>query len=398
MKLTWYSNAPWCGTGYGGQTALFVPRILADGHEVSIAANFGLSGTPVDWNGISVIGQGYDAFSNDVAPAHHARWVGEGKGWMLTLFDAWTLRMDLPNVASWIPVDHLTVPPEVAAWARAHYTIAMSRFGQQALGTVGVEARYVPHAVDTTVFRPGALLASAGAPWRQAVKLPTDAFVVGIVGANKGFPARKGFGEMFSAMALFMERHSDVLLYVHSDMVGFNGVDLDSLAASVGLPRDRVHYVDQFAQRASLISAGDMAGIYAGLDVLLNTSYGEGFGVPIIEAQACGVPVIVTDATAMPELVGVGWKVPGQPWWNAPQRAWWCIPNVGATLAALEEAYTSKAGLDAPERARAFAMQYDVDSVYDTYWRPVLAELAAELGDPKPVNTAIRPKRKGGRK
>ena len=39
-----------------------------------------------------------------------------------------------------------------------------------------------------------------------------------------------------------------------------------------------------------------MAGWYRSLDVLSACSYGEGFGLPILEAQACGSPAIVTDA------------------------------------------------------------------------------------------------------
>lgn len=36
---------------------------------------------------------------------------------------------------------------------------------------------------------------------------------------------------------------------------------------------------------------------------------GEGFGIPIIEAQAAGCPVIVTDCTAMTELCLSGWLI-----------------------------------------------------------------------------------------
>jgi glycosyltransferase involved in cell wall biosynthesis len=37
--------------------------------------------------------------------------------------------------------------------------------------------------------------------------------------------------------------------------------------------------------------------------MLIEPSISEGFGVPIIEAQACGVPVVVNNWTSMPELI-----------------------------------------------------------------------------------------------
>ena len=46
-----------------------------------------------------------------------------------------------------------------------------------------------------------------------------------------------------------------------------------------------------------------MAHIYRAADVLLATSVGEGFGVPILEAQACGTPVIIGNWTAMEDLL-----------------------------------------------------------------------------------------------
>jgi len=36
----------------------------------------------------------------------------------------------------------------------------------------------------------------------------------------------------------------------------------------------------------------------------------EGFGIPVIEAQACGVPVVVSNTSSLPEIVGANSLTP----------------------------------------------------------------------------------------
>jgi glycosyltransferase involved in cell wall biosynthesis len=102
---------------------------------------------------------------------------------------------------------------------------------------------------------------------------------------------------------------------------------------------------------------------------------GEGFGVPIIEAQACGTPVIVTDWTSMPELVGAGWAVDGDPYYRPPSVAFWKVPAIAEIINALEQAYEKRGDQEFRAIARNFALQYDADYVAETYWKPALEAL-----------------------
>jgi glycosyltransferase involved in cell wall biosynthesis len=44
--------------------------------------------------------------------------------------------------------------------------------------------------------------------------------------------------------------------------------------------------------------------LISGAKVYVLPSLWEGFGIPVIEAQACGVPVVVSSSSSLPEVVG----------------------------------------------------------------------------------------------
>ena len=79
-----------------------------------------------------------------------------------------------------------------------------------------------------------------------------------------------------------------------------------------------------------------MANWTQAIDVLFASTYAEGFGLPIIEAQACGTPVITTNASSMTELNPYGYQVDGEPFFNGVHRGWWTRPNIGEMVQALE--------------------------------------------------------------
>ena len=392
MKIAWLSNAPWAPTGYGTQTAEIVPRIKAAGHDITILSNFGLMASRQEWNGITVLPQGKDKYSNDIVQAHLEHLKAD---WLITLYDVWPLErkwIDHPNVASWTPVDHQPAPFEVVQWAKTVRTIAMSRFGQRELKAQGVEAAYIPHSINTRdVFCPTAQMPSGSAP-RKVLGVPADAFLVMVNAANNGtYPYRKSWPEMFAAMAYIQRDHPDVYLYVHTDKVGNNGINLDVLAEATGLKQERVRWADPYEVANGLVTSEALAAYYSTADVLLMPSMGEGFGIPAIEAQACGTPVILSNYSAQPELLGAGWLVAGQPFWNFAQRSWLQTPYIGQIVKALGEAIEHRGDPELAAKARTKAQEYDTDRVFDLYWRPFLAEMEATLKPPPlPPNREMR--------
>jgi glycosyltransferase involved in cell wall biosynthesis len=132
-----------------------------------------------------------------------------------------------------------------------------------------------------------------------------------------------------------------------------------------------------------------MPGVYSAVDCLVNPALGEGFGMPIIEAQACGVPVVLADNTAMSDLCGGGWLVPCNPIWDETQKSWWGLVTVKELTAAMLKAFQS--GAKPGKQAREFVVnEYDVDDVMTQHWKPALETLEGMLHAPEaaPIDLA----------
>jgi len=400
VRILWHSNSNWSPTGYGQQTQQVTTRMRDAGHDVAISAFWGLGGSSLDWDGMRVYPSDED-WGNTwlVAYTHHHGQGDIQSVQVITLMDVWVLTAPLLNtlnLASWVPVDHDPLPPRVKDYfvRTGAVPIAMSKFGARKLADAGLEPLYVPHGIDTDTYRP---IPQAEA--RAVLGIPEDAFVVGMVAANKGnAPPRKAFPQVFEAFARFQRQHKDAILYLHSmKQAGANGLDLIALARVMGIPPEAIRFTPEFELHMG-VEAGKMPWVYSNMDVLCSPSYGEGFGIPIIEAQSCGVPVVVGDNSAMPELVGHGWKVGGFPWYDTSQGAYFQAPSVAEITDALEHAYEDRGG--GSQVARDFALQYDATTVFEKQWTPVLAELERRMLAKKemPAVTLSGPNREARRK
>ncbi len=379
MKILIHANAVWAGTGYGQQAGQLARHLQADGHDVAISAFYGLNGAILNWGGMNVYPGGYDMWGNDVLERHAAHHFGgdQRDGLVITLVDVWVLNPEVLSrlyTACWTPVDHEPVPPRVLEVLEASgaWPVAMSRFGERMLTDAGLDPLYAPHGIDTDVFRPGDKQQA-----RRDLQIPEDAFVVGMVAANKGQPPRKGWPQAVAAFAEFARAHEDAFLFLHTEPSGaVHGVDLRSLLSAYAVPVEKVRLSDPYFGQHLGTPPEFVAGVYQAFDVLLNPSYGEGFGIPLVEAQACGVPVIATDFSAMSELAHAGWLVSGERVWTE-QRSFWTVPTVERIVWALGEAHTRAHRLG--DVAREFALGYDEKLVYEQHWRPILAELERRM-------------------
>lgn len=165
----------------------------------------------------------------------------------------------------------------VAALGRAAAVVAISGATASRLAALGVPADRL-HAIPIgrTPFPPPVSPPLAAGSYVLAVGAPV---------------ARKGFDVAVRAMVAV----PDLRLAI----VGHAGVEderLTALAASVGVG-DRLH-------RATDADDAALAGWYRDAAAVVVPSMEEGFGLPVIEAQAAGVPVVASDIEVFREVSG----------------------------------------------------------------------------------------------
>jgi len=405
MKFLIHGNAPWVPTGYGVQAALLGPRLAAAGHEVAFSSTYGLGGSIQSWRGFRVYPCGYEVNSNDLIHHHAAHWFEDTPAkdcWIILIIDMpamVTPRLADFNVIAWTPIDRFPIPPATLQFFDRSQAVpvAMAKYGERLMFDQGLDPGYIPLSVDTKVFKPTAGI--AGMTAREFIQVPEDAFVVGMFAMNKGWAKdRKGFNEAFWAFGKFLKSHPDAVLYMHSEKYGgAEGINLTELAVHAGIPDANIVWAGgegQYAYRVGF-TPEMLAASYSACDVLLSPSHGEGFCVPLIEAQACGVPVIANDFSAQSELVGAGWVLLGQPEWDPAWHACLVNPLIDDVVEKLELAYERASDPELRQLAIRWAGQFDSDLVFDEFWRPFIDQLAWEAlpvpleRDPMPDEDAV---------
>ena len=178
----------------------------------------------------------------------------------------------------WAQCSH---PPDPRAYGPAR-AVPLTPLTAAFLARAGVlhPGPVIPHGVDTAWFRPPAAEERARA--RRALGLGSS-FAVGAVGANS---YRKRFDLILASFALFAAGEPGARLLIKTDRaVSRDGRDLRLLAEQNGIA-DRVQVLSQE------LSADGIRELYWALDLLLNLSEWEGFGLPVLEAMACGLPLV----------------------------------------------------------------------------------------------------------
>ena len=383
-------------SGYAVQARLIALGLRKHCH-LALLSTFGLHGSIQTWtdhnrlsveDGIPVFPGGADAFANDVIGKAAKAWQADV---IITLKDALVFNPQSFQGFRWLPLtpcDHDPSSPQVIERVRQSYRpIAYAPHGFRALRLAGLDPFYAPHCYDPKVYYP-----MDRSEARKLFQLPDDLFIVGTVAVNRGgLPSRKTWVENLQAFAMFAQDKPNVRLFVHTDLAdeGYEaGIPLRPLMASLGI-LDKVLFCDQERYRFPHMggfSQDYMRHYYNSIDVLNAVSNGEGFGIPVLEAQAVGTPVIVGDWCAHEDLCFAGWKVAkheAHHWYDAQQAGWVYIANPVAIADRMEKAYREGSPVVHARQAIAGAAPYQIDTVIRDHWLPILAELERDIKTPK---------------
>jgi glycosyltransferase involved in cell wall biosynthesis len=382
MRMLLVSNFT-TASAYAKQAQLLASHSQALGHDVTVLDIRPGSGTTAQIGDVRVLPMFNDPLGSDSIPAHAERSQADA---VITLVDVWGLSPDVMHLVNWwpiVPVDHTPVPPGVVnSLQAAKGAIALSRFGQAELRKIGIEALYMPHGVQPDIWYP-ALTRADMQRARAAVKLPPDGFIVSFVGVNDSNPSRKGIPELLAAWSMLHRKYPNWYLYLHTTLLGNiplagqkNGVDVSCIVKTFGVDPASLIMPDEYRLRTG-IPASELATLVRGSDVFILPTRGEGFGVPLIEAQHAGTPVITTDFATGPELCASGWLIDGECEWSY-QGSTVLRPGIASIADRLEQAYAERGNLARRFEAAEFARDFEIDRVAAKYLAPVLTQIAEQ--------------------
>jgi glycosyltransferase involved in cell wall biosynthesis len=200
------------------------------------------------------------------------------------------------------PVDGtLTDGSLPAEWARVlsrtDIPVTMSSFGKVASARSGITAAIIPHGCNTKLFRPPPNKSEAKRRFGYEQKF--------VILSDVRNHRRKLIPRALDIIRRLRVSDDTLVFHLHTNTEAKE--DLESycydLAADIKLMRPSLRKSIRTPGSATRLSIRELANLYAAADVHLLTSFGEGFGLPTLQAASAGVVPVVPANSANVELV-----------------------------------------------------------------------------------------------
>lgn len=319
------SDSPVSPTGFSGQMKAVVKALGDDGHQIfwmgwqhtsapeehihdgikfKVVPSFGQNPAQDEIFGRKTYPQYFKSHNPDV---------------LITLGDAWMVN-NIPTFNErpiWIfyfPIDGEPLNSDIhSTLLRSDVAVAMSKFGQDVCAKAGIKTFYIPHQIDFKTLNKYADKKIKQELRKQLFPGLEEVFLFGsIARANP----RKHHMRLMRAFEIFVRENNltpdDVRLYLHCDpydpmyntQLNAHNYFFVEFAETLGLT-EYIIYPDLqngYNHRQGY-SLDRLHATMACIDVHVNATGGEGFGVPTLEIMAMGIPNVITDYTTSRELI-----------------------------------------------------------------------------------------------
>ena len=151
----------------------------------------------------------------------------------------------------------------------------------------------IPHGIPPDIYHPFDDVTKRNLRDSMGLK---NKFVIGTVAKNI---IRKRLNDVVKVFSMVLSSIDDSVLIIKTDKeVSKDGYNLPILLNSY-----------DFSERVIILkgdySHNKMTDLYNCMDVYIQLSEWEGFGIPVVEAMACGIPVVTHDVQGPGEIVNV---------------------------------------------------------------------------------------------
>ncbi len=259
---------------------------------------------------------------------------------------AWGVRHSDPLTQGYGP---LTVPTvklcaRLSRWIPKRIVCCSeaSREAHVAFGYTADKMVVIPNGVDLTALKPDPV---ARRLTRQALGIPTEASVIGLVGR---FHPQKDHQNFVCAAKRLVSMRPSVHFILCGEGVTWNNRELAAWIDDAGI-RENCRLLGRREDVPQLMASFDLA--------TSSSCFGESFANVVSEAMSCGVPCVVTDVGDSAHIVGpTGIVVPPRDA-EALARAWEHMLNLG-------QEQLLRTGLQARQRIKD---NFDLPNIVDRY-------------------------------
>ena len=313
-KIVVFSDHPMSPSGVGTQTKYFLEALLKTGRYKFVCfggaiqhSNYQPMKTE-EWGNDLIIHpiKGY----GDVNLVREVVWLEKPDAfWIMTdpRFWGWLWEIE-EEVRCHCPLvyyhvwDNYPYPTFNKKFYRSNDAIAtISKVTDDIVATVTpeVKRKHIPHAVPT-LFKPSS--DEEREKFRQE-NFGDDAEKFIIFWNNRN-ARRKQSGSLLFWFKKFLDKvgHDKSVLIMHTDTKDPHGQDLDAIIHEIGLSEGQVKFSRQ------KMPAPHLAALYSAVDLTVNISDAEGFGLGTLESLACGTPIVVNMTGGLQEQVTDGKK------------------------------------------------------------------------------------------